>query len=139
MGVAEGSPRLLHLLQGGRSGEGQSEYSISIIQVNVTADDLKTIDTLVKGLAFHTSVNYQIQAPPPFVGDVHEDLLADLARIKKQKYPSEYDLHIDLSRSFKRLNDGHCVWVNYCYVCLFLHSRSFSSIHLLITLISAGL
>jgi hypothetical protein len=70
-----------------------------------------------KSLAFHTSVNYQIQAPQPFANDVHENLLADLARISKQNYFSEYDLHIDLSRTFKRLNDGHCVWINRCYVC----------------------
>lgn len=69
-----------------------------------------------KTLAFHTSVNYQIQAPQPFANDVHENLLADLARISQQEYFSEYDLHIDLSNTFKRLNDGHCVWINRCYV-----------------------
>jgi hypothetical protein len=47
---------------------------------------------------------------------VHEDLLGDLARISKQSYPSDYDLHIDFSRTLKRLNDGHCVWINACYV-----------------------
>jgi len=61
-------------------------------------------------------VNYQLRAPFPFTDDVHEDLLGDLARIQKQDYPSEYDLHIDLSRTLKRLNDGHCVWINSCYV-----------------------
>ena len=74
------------------------------------------LDVANKTLAFHTSVNYQIQAPPPFNNDVKEDLLADIARIREQSYHSDYDLHIDLSRSFKRLNDGHCVWVNLCYV-----------------------
>jgi hypothetical protein len=69
-----------------------------------------------KTLAFHTSVNYQIQAPEPFTNDVHENLLSDLARISLQDYDSEYNLHIDLSRTFKRLNDGHCVWINRCYV-----------------------
>ncbi|PPR00180.1 hypothetical protein CVT24_005078 [Panaeolus cyanescens] len=70
------------------------------------------IEVISKTLAFHTSVNYQIQAPPPFNNDVHEDLFADFARITKQKYPSDYDLHIDISRTLKRLNDGHCVWAN---------------------------
>lgn len=70
-----------------------------------------------KTLAFHTSVNYQIQAPAPFNNDVHEDLLKDLARIKSQRYASDYDLHIDLSRTLKRLNDGHCVWINRCFDC----------------------
>ncbi|KAF9041554.1 hypothetical protein BJ165DRAFT_1406469 [Panaeolus papilionaceus] len=77
------------------------------------------IEVISKSLAFHTSVNYQIQAPPPFNNDVHEDLFADLARISKQNYPSDYDLHIDISRTLKRLNDGHCVWANSCYDSLF--------------------
>ncbi|KAF9009968.1 hypothetical protein BDQ17DRAFT_1234948 [Cyathus striatus] len=79
------------------------------------------IDVINKTLAFHTSVNYQIRAPEPFTADVHEDLLADLARISRQQYASEYDLHIDLSRTLKRLNDGHCVWINDCYVPLFVN------------------
>ncbi|PPQ84793.1 hypothetical protein CVT25_007425 [Psilocybe cyanescens] len=73
------------------------------------------IQVINKTLAFHTSVNYEFKAPEPFTADVHEDLLGDLARIQKQSYPSDYDLHIDFSRTLKRLNDGHCVWVNDCY------------------------
>ncbi|KAG7091916.1 hypothetical protein E1B28_008311 [Marasmius oreades] len=78
------------------------------------------LDVISRTLAFHTSVNYQIQAPPPFDKDVHEDLAADLARIRHQSYFSDYDLHIDLSRTLKRLNDGHCVWINTCYDCEFV-------------------
>lgn len=73
------------------------------------------IEVVNKTLAFHTSVNYQIQAPPPYANDVHEDLLADLARINQTEYPSEFDLHLDFYRSFKRANDGHCGVYNYCY------------------------
>ncbi|KAF8069164.1 hypothetical protein FPV67DRAFT_1448960 [Lyophyllum atratum] len=79
------------------------------------------LDVINKTLAFHTSVNYQIKAPQPFAGDVHEDLLADLARIRHQSYKSDYDLHIDLSRTLKRLNDGHCVWINRCYDSAFVN------------------
>lgn len=79
-----------------------------------------TIDVLNKTLAFHTSVNYQIQAPEPFANDVHEDLHADLARISTQDHPSEFDLHLDLFRAFKRVNDGHCVVLNYCYDSLYV-------------------
>ncbi|GLB42382.1 putative peptidase family S41 [Lyophyllum shimeji] len=88
----------------------------SSIKVDQT---LKTniIDVVNKTLAFHTSVNYQVKAPAPFTSDVHEDLLADLARIRHQSYKSDYDLHVDLSRTLKRLNDGHCVWINRCYDC----------------------
>ncbi|RDB27918.1 Peptidase S41 family protein ustP [Hypsizygus marmoreus] len=67
---------------------------------------LNIIDVINKTLAFHTSTNYEIRAPQPFTADVHEELLADLARIRAQSYKSDYDLHIDLSRSVKRLNDG---------------------------------
>ena len=68
-----------------------------------------------KTLAFHTSVNYQVRAPEPFTASVHEDLLADLARIRKQRYDSDYDLHLDVSQTLRRLNDGHCVYINNCY------------------------
>ncbi|KZT01062.1 uncharacterized protein LAESUDRAFT_816144 [Laetiporus sulphureus 93-53] len=73
------------------------------------------IEVVNKTLAFHTSVNYQRLAPPPFSNDVHEDILADLARISSQKHASDFDFHLDLSRAFKRLNDGHCVYINLCY------------------------
>lgn len=52
---------------------------------------------------------------------MHEDVLGDLTRISKQEYPSEYDLHIDLSRTLKRLQDGHCVWINACYDSVFVN------------------
>ncbi|KAJ3988804.1 hypothetical protein F5890DRAFT_1490293 [Lentinula detonsa] len=79
------------------------------------------VDVINKTLAFHTSVNYEIAAPEPFTEFVHEDLLKDLARISSQSYPSDYDLHLDVSRTLKRLNDGHCVWINSCYDSLFLN------------------
>ncbi|KAK7472784.1 hypothetical protein VKT23_000891 [Stygiomarasmius scandens] len=80
-----------------------------------------TIEVLNKTLAFHTSVNYQVHAPPPFQDDVNEDLLADLARVaSKEDYQSEFELHLDLFRSFKRVNDGHCVVINYCYDSLYI-------------------
>ncbi|KAF9813253.1 hypothetical protein IEO21_05688 [Rhodonia placenta] len=77
------------------------------------------IEVINKTLAFHTSVNYQKQAPPPFADDVHEDVLGDLARISSQEYASDFDLHIDISRAVKRLNDGHCVYYSLCYDSLF--------------------
>lgn len=61
-------------------------------------------------------MNYQIKAPEPFTEYVHEDLFQDLERISNSEYASDYDLHIDLSRTLKRLNDGHCIWINACYV-----------------------
>ncbi|KIM38039.1 hypothetical protein M413DRAFT_448078 [Hebeloma cylindrosporum] len=99
------------------------------------------VQVINKTLAFHTSVNYQLRAPAPFTADVHEDLLGDLARIERQSYRSDYDLHIDFSRTLKRLNDGHCVWINSCYASLFTNylptplalltdSHGFQSVHI---------
>ncbi|KAF8967856.1 hypothetical protein BDZ97DRAFT_1801579 [Flammula alnicola] len=73
----------------------------SIIKAN-------TIEVVNKTLAFHTS------------NDVHEDLAADLVRLSKQDYSSEFDFHLDIYRSFKRVNDGHCGVFNYCYDSLYI-------------------
>ncbi|KAG6854488.1 hypothetical protein C0991_006090 [Blastosporella zonata] len=74
---------------------------------------LKTniLDVITKTLAFHTSVNYEIRAPEPFTLDVHEDIMADLAKYRTKRYDSDYDLHIELSRALKRFNDA--AFVNY--------------------------
>ncbi|KZT70029.1 hypothetical protein DAEQUDRAFT_690052 [Daedalea quercina L-15889] len=76
------------------------------------------VDVLNKTLAFHTSVNYQRQAPPPFE-DIHGDVHADLARISSQDYSSDFDLHLDLVQALKRLVDGHCFYMNLCYDALY--------------------
>ncbi|SJK98440.1 uncharacterized protein ARMOST_01707 [Armillaria ostoyae] len=78
------------------------------------------IEVINKTLSFHTSVNYEVQAPQPY-SDTHENVLADLARISSQTYASDYDLHVDLSLTVKRLHDGHCVWINYCYDSAFVN------------------
>jgi hypothetical protein len=54
---------------------------------------------------------------------VHEDLFKDIDRVSQTHYASDYDLHIDLSRTIKRLNDGHCMWINACYVCALFSSN----------------
>lgn len=81
---------------------------------------MQILDVVTKTLAFHTSVSYQVRAPEPFTADVHEDILGDLARIGTTAYSSEFAMHVDLSRSVKRLMDGHCVYSNLCYDSLFL-------------------
>ena len=91
------------------------KWTLTVLTLLFT--NFQIIEVVNKTLAFHTSVNYQIQAPPPFDEDVHEDLVADLARISKENYSSEFDFHIDIYRSFKRVNDGHCTVFNFCYDC----------------------
>ncbi|KAJ3847185.1 hypothetical protein EV368DRAFT_51615 [Lentinula lateritia] len=82
------------------------------------------IEVLNKTIAMHTSVNYQISAPKPFDKaryiDVHEDLHKDLARIRQQEYQSEFEFHLDIFHTFRRLNDGHCVVINLCYDSLYI-------------------
>ncbi|KLO14415.1 hypothetical protein SCHPADRAFT_872766 [Schizopora paradoxa] len=78
------------------------------------------LEVVTKTLAFHTSVSYQVLAPEPFTAEVHEDILGDLARIGATQYKSAFDMHVDLSRSVKRLMDGHCVYTNACFDSLFL-------------------
>ncbi|TFK66897.1 hypothetical protein BDN72DRAFT_843673 [Pluteus cervinus] len=69
------------------------------------------IEVVNKTLAFHISTNYQIKAPAPFQYDVHEDLMADVAKISHTNYASEYDFHIALSRAVARLDDA--MFMNY--------------------------
>jgi hypothetical protein len=65
-------------------------------------------------LAFHTSTNYEIQAPSPF-NDIHEDIIATLARVSSQNYDSDFKLHVDVATSTRKMGDGHSVYVNMCY------------------------
>jgi hypothetical protein len=44
-------------------------------------------------------------------------LVGDLRRILDTDYLSEFDFHLDLYRSFKRVNDGHCGVYSRCYDC----------------------
>ncbi|KAF9263255.1 hypothetical protein L218DRAFT_902191 [Marasmius fiardii PR-910] len=85
----------------------------SVVKANI-------LEVINKTLAFHTSTYYQIQAPFPFEDDVHEDLHRSIARISHQEYRSEFEFHLDLFRTFKRVNDGHCVVINYCYDSLYI-------------------
>ena len=66
-------------------------------------------------LNFHTSTNYQIEAPQPFTSEVHHDLVGNLHEIDQTQYSSDLDFHLAVSRSFKKLNDGHASYINYCY------------------------
>jgi hypothetical protein len=78
------------------------------------------LDVVSLTFNFQTSINYQIQAPPPFAQDVHVDIAAELKRIRVQHYASDFDFHLDLSRTIKRLQDGHTVYQGLCYDSLFV-------------------
>ncbi|KAF9051848.1 hypothetical protein BJ165DRAFT_1413781 [Panaeolus papilionaceus] len=85
----------------GRASDPFSPREVRACYKSIPVDEAAKANTS----AFHASVNYQIRAPPPFHN--HD---------KEAKYPSDHDLHIDLSRALQRLNDGHAVWINNCYV-----------------------
>ncbi|TRM58929.1 hypothetical protein BD626DRAFT_510149 [Schizophyllum amplum] len=72
-------------------------------------------------LTFHASTNYQVQAPEPYADDVHEDVLADLAKIQATEYATDYEAHIAVQQAVARLQDGHCVWRNYCFDSAFVN------------------
>ncbi|KAH8827598.1 hypothetical protein DL96DRAFT_1103752 [Flagelloscypha sp. PMI_526] len=72
------------------------------------------VEVVNKTMAFHTSTNYEIQAPAPF-DDVHQDIIATLARVSSQSYDSDFDLHVDVATSTRTMGDGHSVYVNMCY------------------------
>ncbi|KAG8802766.1 hypothetical protein FRC18_007451, partial [Serendipita sp. 400] len=101
---------------------------LSSFAFNPTLRD-NIVDVVSKTLNFHTSTNYQLFAPPPFL-DVHVDIQAELKRIKGSSYSSDFALHKDVSSQVKRLFDGHCVYINYCYDSLFVTYLPFPLVNL---------
>ncbi|RUP48946.1 hypothetical protein BC936DRAFT_143587 [Jimgerdemannia flammicorona] len=43
------------------------------------------------------------------------DLLAGIQRIRKTTYPDDYSFNVDIENLFTSLNDGHTIFLNYCY------------------------
>ena len=41
--------------------------------------------------------------------------MADIKRIRRSRYASEFAMHVDLQLSTRRLMDGHCVYFDLCY------------------------
>jgi hypothetical protein len=72
-------------------------------------------------LPFHTSVNYESLAPLPYTLNVHNNITHDLSVIEKTHYSSDYDMHIALSRAFKKSQDGHLAYINSCYDSAFVN------------------
>lgn len=73
------------------------------------------LDVITRTMAFHASTNYQLQAPKPYDEDVHWDLLSDLEEIRTRDYASDFDFHLEVQKSMKRVNDGHLMYANWCY------------------------
>ncbi|CAE6419408.1 unnamed protein product [Rhizoctonia solani] len=77
------------------------------------------VDVVSKTFNFHTSVSFHLNMPDPYTDDT-VDLQGELRRIGRTKYDSDFNLHQDVSKTVKRLNDGHAGYINYCYDSLFV-------------------
>ncbi|KAH8096742.1 hypothetical protein BXZ70DRAFT_334566 [Cristinia sonorae] len=86
--------------------------SVSVAPINKIRDNI--IEVISKTLSeFHTTLAYEKRSPSPF--DVRVDLDDEFARIKRTRYDTEWDLHLDISKTVKRLKNGHAVYINPCY------------------------
>lgn len=66
-------------------------------------------------LDFFTFEPYYLRSPKPFQESTI-DIRAELKRMAKKKYASDYDFNIDLYNTTLRLNDGHTGWTPPCYL-----------------------
>ncbi|KAF8668075.1 Peptidase family S41 [Rhizoctonia solani] len=91
----------------------------SYFPFNTTLRD-NIVDVLSKTFdQFHTSTRFHLDMPEPYK-DITIDILGELQRIKQSTYSSDFELHQDISRTIKRLGDGHAGYNNYCYDSLFI-------------------
>lgn len=65
-------------------------------------------------LDFFTFEPYYLNSPAPFQESTI-NIRAELKRIARQKYASDYDFSVDLYNVTGRLNDGHTRWFPDCY------------------------
>ncbi|PVF94674.1 hypothetical protein CPB86DRAFT_800281 [Serendipita vermifera] len=86
------------------------------------------VDVVSKSLNFHASTNYQLSST--VFPDVQVDIQAELQRIKESPYSSDYEVHKDVSAQVKRLFDGHCTYINYCYDSLYISYLPFPLVNL---------
>ncbi|CAE6493211.1 unnamed protein product [Rhizoctonia solani] len=92
---------------------------LSHFSFNTTLRD-NVVDVLSKTFdQFHASTKFHLNMPEPFK-DLTIDILGELQRIKQLTYSSDFELHQDISRTVKRLGDGHAGYANYCYDSLFV-------------------
>ncbi|KAH9854597.1 hypothetical protein C2E23DRAFT_817149 [Lenzites betulinus] len=64
---------------------------------------------------FYTFEDYYLKSPPPFQ-DSTVNIRAELARINKTHYETDYDFNKDLYDFTQHLNDGHTRWLPDCYM-----------------------
>ncbi|KAF7329787.1 TSPc domain-containing protein [Mycena kentingensis (nom. inval.)] len=71
-------------------------------------------DNIARVFDFFTFEDYYTPSPPPFQEST-VNIRAELARINKTKYATDYDFNWDLYSFTTQLNDGHTRWFPDCY------------------------
>ncbi|KAH9849012.1 hypothetical protein C2E23DRAFT_841425 [Lenzites betulinus] len=64
---------------------------------------------------FYTFEDYYLNSPPPFQ-DSTVNIRAELARINRTSYKTDFDFNLDLFNFVNGLNDGHTQWQPGCYI-----------------------
>jgi hypothetical protein len=64
---------------------------------------------------FYTYETSSVNSPAPYQEST-VNLEQEFNRIRNQQYDSDYDFNVDLYFTVNRLNDGHTLWLPYCYV-----------------------
>ncbi|KAH9988067.1 hypothetical protein BJV74DRAFT_773597 [Russula compacta] len=72
------------------------------------------LSTVSKVFDFYTFEDYYPKSVPPFQTKIN--IRAELARINTASYDTDYDFNLDLYNFVNQLNDGHTLWMPYCYV-----------------------
>lgn len=65
--------------------------------------------------SFYTYETSAVNSPAPYQEST-VDLEGEFNRIRYQHYDTDYDFNVDLYFTVNRLNDGHTLWLPYCYV-----------------------
>lgn len=63
---------------------------------------------------FYTFEIFYSESPPPFE-DSTRDIRGQIQRINSTQYETDYDFNRDLYDFINQMNDGHTLWLPYCY------------------------
>ncbi|KAJ9106881.1 hypothetical protein QFC19_003011 [Naganishia cerealis] len=66
-------------------------------------------------VSFYTYETSAVNSPSPYQEST-VNLEREFNRIRNQHYDTDYDFNVDLYFTVNRLNDGHTLWLPYCYV-----------------------
>ncbi|KAH8986955.1 hypothetical protein EDB86DRAFT_2211251 [Lactarius hatsudake] len=70
--------------------------------------------TVSRVFDFYTFEDYYPRSSTPFPSTIN--IRAELDRINSTSYATDYDFNLDLYNTINQLNDGHTLWLPYCYV-----------------------